>query len=103
MSGVPQYAVMHPFSVEIYRIIEGSGTLVTGGMLNLPLANPIDGDIVRTEHGTEGGTARQVKEGDVLVLQPGTPHWFSQIDGESITYVESRVRIITAPVRYQRF
>ena len=46
MSGVLQYAVMHPFSVEIYRIIEGSGTLVTGGLLNLPLANPIDGDVV---------------------------------------------------------
>ena len=103
MSGVLQYAVMHPFSVEIYRIIDGSGTLVTGGLLNLHLANPIDGDIVRTEHGREGGTARHAKEGDVLVLQPGTPHWFSQIDGKSITYVESRVRIITAPVRYQRF
>ena len=103
MSGVLQYAVMHPLSAEIYRIIEGSGTLVTGGLLNLPFANPIDGDIVLTEHGTEGGTARQVKDGDVLVLQPGTPHWFSLVDGESITYVESRVRIITAPVRYQRF
>ena len=74
MSGVLQCAVMHPFSVEIYRIIEGSGILVTGGLLNLPLANPIDGDIVRTGHGTDGGTARQVKEGDALVLQPGTPH-----------------------------
>ena len=73
MSGVLQYAVMHPFSVEIYRIIEGSGTLVTGGMLNLPLANPIDGDIVRTEHGTEGGTARQVKEGDVSFCNPASP------------------------------
>ena len=101
MSGVLQYAVMHPFSVEIYRIIEGSGTLVTGGVLNLPLADPIGDNIVRTEHGIEGGMVRQVKAGDILVLQPGTPHWFSQIDGESITYMESRVRITTAPVRYQ--
>ena len=31
MSGVLQYAVMHPFSVETYRIFKGSGTLVTGG------------------------------------------------------------------------
>ena len=101
MSGALQYAVMHPFSVEIYRIIEGSGTLVTGGLLNLPLAESISENIVRTEHGIEGGTVRQVKAGDVLVLQPGIPHWFSQIDGESITYMESRVRITTAPVRYQ--
>ena len=87
--------------MEIYRISKGSGTLVTGGLLNLPLANPIGDDIVRTKHGIEGGTARQVLAGDVLVLQPGTPKWFSQIDGESITYMGPRVRITTAPVRYQ--
>lgn len=101
MSGVTQYAVLHPFSVEIYRILEGSGTLVTGGLLNEPLAEGIGDDIMRTQHGIEGGLARQVKAGDVLVLQPGTPHWFSTIDGDSITYMESRVRITTAPVRYQ--
>lgn len=101
MSGVLQYAVMHPYSVEIYRILEGSGTLVTGGLLKLPLAEAISDDIMRTQNGIEGGLARQVKAGDVLVLQPGTPHWFSQIDGDSITYMESRVRISTAPIRYQ--
>ena len=101
MSGVLQYAVMHPYSVEIYRILEGSGTLVTGGVLNLPLADPVGDNILRTEHGIEGGLARQVRAGDVLVLQPGTPHWFSQIDGEAITYMESRVRISTAPIQYQ--
>ena len=85
MSGVFQYAVMHPFSVEIYRIFKCSGTLVTGELLNLPPANPIGDDSVRTDHGTEDGTARQVKAGDVLVLQPGNHHWFSQIDGEWIT------------------
>ena len=57
------------FSVEIYRIIEGSGTLVTGELLNLPVANSIGDDTVRIE----GGTARQIKAGDMLVLQPGTP------------------------------
>lgn len=101
MSGVLQYAVMHPYSVEIYRILEGSGTLVTGGLLILPLADSPSEDVVRTEHGIEGGLARQVKAGDVLVLQPGTPHWFSQIDGDAITYMESRVRISTAPIQFQ--
>ena len=101
MSGVLQYAVLHPYSVEIYRILEGSGTLVTGGLLNLPLADSPSDDVVRTEHGVEGGLARKVRAGDVLVLQPGTPHWFSSIDGESITYMESRVRISTAPIRFQ--
>ena len=101
MSGVPQYSVMHPHSVEIYRILEGSGTLVTGGLLITPLAEQTSDDLMRTLHGIEGGLAREVKEGDILVLQPGTPHWFSNIDGDSITYMESRVRITTAPIRYQ--
>jgi mannose-6-phosphate isomerase-like protein (cupin superfamily) len=101
MSGVLQYAVMHPYSVEIYRIIEGSGTLVTGGLLKLPLADPSGDNVIRTEHGIEGGLAREVKAGDILVLQPGTPHWFSRIEGEAITYMESRVRISTAPIQYQ--
>ncbi len=101
LSGVAQYAVLHPYSVEIYRILEGSGTLVTGGKLKLPLAESTSDDLMRTLEGIEGGLAREVKTGDILVLQPGTPHWFSNIDGEAITYMESRVRIATAPIRYQ--
>ena len=100
-SSVEQYAVMHPYSVEIYRILEGSGTLVTGGLLNLPLAASTDSNIIRTEQGVTGGLARKVNAGDVLVLQPGTPHYFSQIDGESITYMESRIMISTHAIQYQ--
>ena len=100
-STVQQYAVVHPYSLEIYRILEGSGTLVTGGLLILPL-EPITGtDLIRTQHGVNGGLARQVNAGDVLVLQPGTPHWFSTIDGETITYMESRIRVATHPIQYQ--
>jgi len=100
-SSVENYAVLHPYSMEIYRILEGSGTLVTGGVLILPLAESPDPNIIRTQNGIRGGLAREVKAGDVLVLQPGTPHWFSNIDGASITYMESRVRITTHPVQYQ--
>ena len=99
-SAVEQYAIYHPYSTEIYRILEGSGTLVTGGRLELPLAASNNPDVVRSEKGIEGGLARAVGPGDILVLQPGTPHWFSSIDGESITYMESRIRITTHPVHY---
>jgi mannose-6-phosphate isomerase-like protein (cupin superfamily) len=101
-SSVAQFAVLHPFSVEVYRILEGSGTLVTGGLLELPLAESTNPDIIRSERGIKGGLARKVSEGDILVLQPGTPHWFSSIDGESVTYMESRIRITTHPVQFQQ-
>lgn len=35
---------------------------------------------------------RHIQAGDFVVLPPGTPHWFSKIDG-SITYVETRFAI----------
>ena len=57
-SAVAQYAIIHPFSVEIYRILEGSGTLVTGGVLEQPLAESTNPNLVRSEHGIVGGLAR---------------------------------------------
>ena len=89
--GEPQYAIIHPFSTEIYYIIEGTASLVTGGALDLPLAPSPDPDVVRSK-GLKGGVTRTVSKGDVLVVPPGTPHWFNRIDG-SITYLESRVRV----------
>lgn len=89
-SDEPQFAIIHPLSIEVYQINEGSATLVTGGALTLPLTDT-QPDVVRSTSIT-GGERRKVGKGDVVVLQPGTPHWFSQIDG-SITYLEARVRV----------
>lgn len=100
-SGVKQFAIFHPWSMEIYRILEGSGEFVTGGKLVLPLADSSNENIVRTENGIQGGLVRKVKAGDVLVLQPGTPHWFRHIDNENITYMESRIRISSHPIQFQ--
>jgi mannose-6-phosphate isomerase-like protein (cupin superfamily) len=76
----PNNASVHDDLTEIYQIVAGSGTFVTGGTIK----NPNE----RTA-GITGGESRQVKVGDFVVLPPGTPHWFSKIDG-AITYVETR-------------
>ena len=73
-------ASVHDDVTEIYNILSGSGTFVTGGAIK----NPED----RTA-GISGGVSRHIEAGDFVVLPPGTPHWFSKIDG-SITYVETR-------------
>ena len=90
-TGEPQYAIVHPFSTEIYYVADGTGTLVTGGALVLPLAASTDPDVVRSK-AIKDGVTRKVATGDVIVVPPGTPHWFSAIDG-TITYLESRVRV----------
>ncbi len=90
-SDEPQFAIVHPFSIEIYQITDGTATLVTGGTLTLPLAASTDPDVVRSNAIT-AGERRQVAKGDVIVLPPGTPHWFSDISG-TITYLEARVPV----------
>ena len=76
----PNNASVHEDMTEIYNIVSGSGTFVTGGAF----ASASD----RTA-GISGGESRHVQAGDFVVLPPGTPHWFGKIDG-SITYVETR-------------
>jgi mannose-6-phosphate isomerase-like protein (cupin superfamily) len=90
-AGVPQYAIIHPFSTETYYIIDGTGSLVTGGTLDPPALPPADPDVVRSK-AIKNGVTRKVARGDVIVVPPGTPHWFNAIDG-TITYLESRVRV----------
>jgi mannose-6-phosphate isomerase-like protein (cupin superfamily) len=65
---------------EVYQIVDGAGTFVTGGTL----ADPND----RTA-GISGGEAHRVSKGDFIIIPTGTPHWFREIEG-SITYLEIR-------------
>jgi mannose-6-phosphate isomerase-like protein (cupin superfamily) len=70
-------ASTHMKEAEMFYVIEGSGTLVTGGKL----ANEkVNGD---NSSGTaiEGGDSRKVAKGDFIMVPEGTPHWFSAIDG----------------------
>jgi mannose-6-phosphate isomerase-like protein (cupin superfamily) len=76
----PNNASVHEDLNEIYQIISGAGVFVTGGTIT----NPEE----RTA-GITGGVARRVEAGDFVILPPGTPHWFREIEG-SIIYVETR-------------
>ena len=76
----PNNASVHEDLTEVYQFIAGGGTFVTGGTLPDPKN--------RTA-GIKGGVSQKVQTGDFVVLPPGTPHWFAQIDG-SVTYVETR-------------
>jgi len=85
-------ALIHNRVTEIYQITEGSGTLVTGGMLDG--AQPTD--LTRLNAGPsqtgthKGGDSRHVKPNDVIIVPAGTPHRFSALDGPSITYLVYR-------------
>ena len=75
---VPQGASVHDKEAELFYVIDGGGTLVTGGKLVNPTRN---GDNL-TAATVEGGTANRLSRGDFVLVPEGVPHWFSKIDGE---------------------
>lgn len=93
----PQYAITHTRDLEYLVITKGNATLVTGGTLVPPTIdsdiypNPDPNATIRSASGVQGGRARKIGVGDVIVNPPGTPHWLSEIDG-TIEYVEIRVQ-----------
>jgi mannose-6-phosphate isomerase-like protein (cupin superfamily) len=76
----PNGAIAHPGNTELHYIIEGSGTVVTGGQ------------IVRKTGAMatiEGGETHKVGKGDVIIVPAGSAHMYSEVNGE-ITYLEVR-------------
>ncbi|MCH7816563.1 MAG: hypothetical protein IIC60_08340 [Proteobacteria bacterium] len=75
----PGGANLHPENrTEIYYILEGSATLVTGGKLIDPTPAPSPSTSIRGS-GIEGGVTRQIEAGDVVIIPGHTPHWFSAL------------------------
>lgn len=70
---------------EIYFMLEGAGTLVTGGTLIDPHRPSPESTSLRGS-GIEGGVSRRVVPGDVVVIPGGTPHWWSELEG-NISYL----------------
>src|SRR5271154_4118529 len=78
---IKQEANLHQTKVtEIYYILDGSATLVTGG--TLPDPHPLRaGSTTFQSTKIEGGVSRHVTKGDVIVTPARPPHWFSSQDG----------------------
>ena len=82
-------ALIHDYVTEIYQIVEGSGTLVSGGSLEDPKEN----DLTRVNAGMShtgthrGGESRKVKAKDVIIVPAGMAHRFSELDGPIVYLV----------------
>ena len=75
----PGGANLHPVNTtEIYYMVEGVATLVTGGTL-IDSAPAPTGSSIRGS-GIEGGVSRRITKGDVIVIPGHTPHWFSELE-----------------------
>lgn len=78
IAGPNAAASVHEKAAEMFYVIEGSGTIVTGGTLREERRTNADN---RTGTGIDGGARRRISNGDFIMVPENTPHWFGEIDG----------------------
>jgi mannose-6-phosphate isomerase-like protein (cupin superfamily) len=83
----PQAAALHETEAELFYVIDGSATMVTGGKL-----------VGETRSGTnlsgksiEGGVPTKLSKGDFFMVPEGVAHWFSQVDASGINIMSVRL------------
>ena len=86
-----QQATFHQTKVtEIYQMLDGAATLVTGGSIvdpvNTSAAAKSIGHSSVVGPSIQGGVSRRLAKGDVVIIPGGTPHWWSNLETD-ITYL----------------
>jgi uncharacterized protein GlcG (DUF336 family)/mannose-6-phosphate isomerase-like protein (cupin superfamily) len=80
----PGEAEVHLGDTDIFYVLQGQATVVTGGQVVQPR------NLSATEvRGAElsGGEERHIGKGDVITIPRGVPHWFKQVDAPFMYYV----------------
>jgi mannose-6-phosphate isomerase-like protein (cupin superfamily) len=87
----------HDLVTEVYYVLSGSGTVLTGPDLVNKQRRPADNRAVLYLNGpghnaedVRGGVVNELEAGDVFVIPAGTGHEFTRID-DHITYLMVRV------------
>jgi mannose-6-phosphate isomerase-like protein (cupin superfamily) len=93
----PESVAEHDLVSEVYHVIDGTATLVTGPDLVGKKRRPANLETVRLFNGPgnnsesiRNGVTHELKAGDVIVIPAGTGHWFTKID-DHITYLMIRL------------
>ena len=96
LSGVSPVAE-HDLVSEVYHVLDGSATLVTGPDIVDAKRRPSTNENVRLLNGPgsngtsiRNGATYQLKAGDVIVSPAGVGHWFTKID-HHIRYLMVRI------------
>lgn len=83
---------------EVYYIIDGAGTIITGSDLVNPVKRPADEKTVRLQNGPgynadgiNNAQTHRLKTGDMLIIPAGTGHLWTEIPGDHVTYMMVRM------------
>jgi mannose-6-phosphate isomerase-like protein (cupin superfamily) len=74
---LPQNANAHRTEAEVWAIVQGSGTVTTGGKV---VETRRDGKVV--SRAIEGGESRKVAKGDFIMIPEGVPHYVTEASPE---------------------
>ena len=94
-TGGPAAGLVHRDVSEVYYMLSGSGTLVTGGNVSAGPDFPAGIAVVDVLVGpsfratSEGGHSRQISEGDIVIIPAGVFHAWSEIP-DHVTYLSIR-------------
>ncbi len=80
----PGEVEIHDRDTDIFYILEGSATFVTGGKAVEPRQT---GPGEKRAAKIEGGEERHLAKGDVIVIPKRVPHWFKEVRGPMLYYV----------------
>lgn len=72
----PGKAELHTRDTDVFYIVDGTATFVTGGKIVDPkMTGPeeVRGSAI------DGGEAHLLTKGDVITIPAGTPHWFKSV------------------------
>jgi mannose-6-phosphate isomerase-like protein (cupin superfamily) len=93
--GDPVIGISHAQVTEVYYVLAGSGTLITGTEISDPAPLAADSEVVKVAVGPShratfmGGERRNVSVGDVVVIPAGVLHGWVEIPDE-VTYLSIR-------------
>ncbi len=84
----PTFAEEHAGWTDVWYVIRGEGTIVTGGSLIEPKTESA-GEL--RGPGISGGVEHHVAPGDVITVPAGVPHWVSKISSKEIVYLMVKI------------
>src|SRR5215470_10957651 len=79
---------IHKKDTDVFYILEGKATLVTGGTVTGGRETAPDEVRIAT---MEGGVTRKIGKGDVIVVPANVTHWFKEVE-KPVTYFGVKVR-----------
>jgi mannose-6-phosphate isomerase-like protein (cupin superfamily) len=77
-----QAASVHETEAELFYVLDGAGTLVTGGKLKEEKRTNAEN---LSGTGIEGGVSKKVSKGDWIMVPAGVPHQYPSVDAGGLT------------------